>query len=179
MENTYFKGLDKALDDNCYIIVFNCSYGWPVVRVEKKNRETGEVELVSYAKNFNAIAALNTASYKIVDELGDKKDIIDSSEFTLIDGVLASGYTLHFYKLSNGQVLSTICCLGDNVPFDYIPVKSIMSNDVRTGLELLNVSLECFKDKHDSYFYDNLFNFVSEQTEPVKKHLKKSKSDLK
>ena len=178
MENIYFKGLDKALNDGCYIIVFNSSFRCPVVRVEKKNRETGEVELVSYAEHFNAISALNTASYKIVDELGDKKDNIDSSESTLIDRVLTSGYTLHFYKLSNGQVLSTICCHGCGL--SRIPVKSIISDDVQTGFKLLNASLEYFVDNEQSQnFYNNFYAFVVQQTAPVKARLRSLIKDSK
>ena len=179
MENIYFKGLDKALNDDCYIIVFYSIFGY-VVRVEKKNRETGEVELVSYAEHFNAISALNTASYKIVDELGVKKDNIDSSESTLIDRVLTSVYTLHFYKLSNGKFLSSICRYGDCNPFDYIPIKSIISNDVQTGFELLNASLECFVDNEQSHnFYNNFYDFVVQQTAPVKALQRSLKKDSK
>ncbi len=178
MENTYFKGLDNALDDNCYIIVYNEILGNAVALVKKKNTETGMEESVLSVEAGNVISALNTASYKI-DEAVYKKDVQKIVWLENINKVLDSGYTLHFYKLSNGQVLSTICCSGVNAPFDYIPVKSIMSKDVRTGLELLNVSLECFKDKQDSYFYDNFFNFVSEQTNAVKAYQKSLKSDSK
>ena len=167
MENIYFKGLDKALNDDCYIKVFNCAFNYPAVRVEKKNRENGEKSLYSYGEGVNVISALNIASCKIVDELGDKKDNIYSSESTLIDRVLTSGYTLHFYKLSNGQVLSTICCFGSGL--SYIPVKSIISDDVQTGFKLLNASLEYFVDNEQSHnFYNNFYAFVVRQTAPVK-----------
>lgn len=36
MEHIYFKGLEKSLNDGCYIKVFSCSMRYSVVRVEKK-----------------------------------------------------------------------------------------------------------------------------------------------
>lgn len=172
MENIYFKGLEEALNDNCYIKVFLCSLRHPVVRVEKKNKETKQEELVSYAENGNVISALNIASCKIIDELADSKDNIVLCENTLIDRVVGQGYTLHFFKLSNGQVLSTICSGGYG---HYIPVKSIISDDIQTGFETLNATLQEFDFDHGYDFMD----FVDKQTAPVKEYQKSLKSNSK
>ena len=167
MENIYFKGLEKALNDGCYIKVFSCSLRYPVVRVEKKNEETKEEELISYAENGNVISALNSASNKIIDELAEREN--DSRvwcENVLIDRVVEQGYTLHFFKLSNGQVLSTICGGGYG---NYIPVKSIIEDDIQTGFETLNATLQSFDFDRTYDFY----NFVESQTSPVYEYQKK------
>ena len=167
MENIYFKGLEKALNDGCYIKVFSCSLRYPVVRVEKKNEETKEEELISYAENGNVISALNSASNKIIDELAEREnDSIVWCENVLIDRVVEQGYTLHFFKLSNGQVLSTICGGGYG---NYIPVKSIIEDDIQTGFETLNATLQSFDFDRTYDFY----NFVESQTSPVYEYQKK------
>lgn len=172
MENIYFKGLEKALNENCYIKVFSCSLRYPVVRVERKNEKTKQEELVSYAENGNVISALNSASCKIIDELTDKKDIRVWCEKTLIDRVVEQGYTLHFFKLSNGQVLSTICCRRYG---NYIPVKSIITDDIQTGFETLNATLQSFDFDNGYDFMD----FVDKQTAPVETYQKSLKSNSK
>ncbi len=168
MENIYFKGLEKALNDGCYIKVFSCSMRYPVVRVEKKNDKTNQEELVSYAENGNVLAALNSASSKIIDELSEEK--IDATEIlcdrTLIDNTIEHGCTLHFFKLSNNKVLSMICASGLG---NYIPVKSIITDDIKDGFETLNVALQSFD-------FENTFNFyafVDSQKTPVYKHQEK------
>lgn len=168
MENIYFKGLEKALNDGCYINVFICSMKYPVVRVEKKNDETNQEELVSYAENGNVLASLNSASSKIVDELsGEKVDVSRVlCDRTLIDNVIEQGYTLHFFKLPNNKVLSTICAGGYG---NYIPVKSIITDDIKSGFETLNVTLQSF-DFEKTFDFDA---FVSSQTTPVYEYQKK------
>lgn len=167
MENIYFKGLEKSLNDGCYIKVFSCSLRYPVVRVEKKNQETNEEELVSYAENGNVIAALNGASSKIFDELSDEDKTYEAlwCKRTLIDKVVEQGYTLHFFKLSNGQVLSIICCKRCG---DYIPVKSIIADDIKTAFETLNAALQSFnfERKHDFH------NFVEREVSSVEAYKK-------
>lgn len=177
MENIYFKGLEKSLNDGCYIKVFSCSLRYPVVRVEKKSQETNEVELVSNAENGNVIAALNSASSKIIDELSDEDKTYETlwCKRTLIDKVVEQGYTLHFFKLSNGQVLSTICC---NRCGDYIPVKSIIADDIKTAFETLNAALQSFNFESKYDFH----NFVEREVSPVeayKKTLRKEKTKTK
>lgn len=165
MENIYFKGLEKALNDNCYVKVFSCSLRYPVVRVEKKNKETNEEELVSYSENGNVISALNCASCKIINELAAKKDDLIMCENTFIDKAVGYGYTLHFYKLSNGQVLSTICSGGYG---NYIPVNSVITDDIKTGFEILNAILQEFY-LEDGYSF---INFVKKQVAPVEAYQK-------
>lgn len=166
MENICFKGLEKALDEECYIKVFSCSMKYPVVRVEKKDKETGEEKLISYAENGNVVSALNSASNKIIDEVSNILDDKIWCERILIDRVVESGYTLHFFKLSNGQVLSTICVSGYG---NYIPVKSIIADDIKSGFETLNATLETFDFERTHDFYD----FVKRQTAPVEAYQKK------
>ena len=166
MENVFFKGLEKALNEGCYIKVFSCAMRYPVVRVEKKNKETNEEQLISYAENGNVLSALNSASNKIIDEISK----LDSGvclfcEWTLIDSVVERGYNLHFYKLSNGQVLSTIC---RNVYGNYVPVKSIISDDIQSGFEILNATLQPFDFERTEDFDD----FAYSQTNPVKEYQK-------
>ena len=172
MENIYFKGLEKALNDNCYIKVFSCSLRYPVVRVEKKNKETKQEELVSYAENGNVISALNSASCKIIDESDNNNGNKVWCENTLIDRAVGQGYTLHFFKLSNGQILSTICGGGYG---HYIPVKSIISDDIQTGFETLNATLQEFNFDNGYDFMD----FVDKQTAPVEAYQKSLKSSSK
>ena len=167
MENIYFKGLEKALVEECYIKVFSGVMRYPVVRVEKKDKETGEEKLISYAENGNVISALNSASSKIIDEVLDIPGDKIWCERVLIDRVVESGYTLHFFKLSNGQVLSTICA-GDGYG-NYIPIKSIIADEIKSGFEILNATLETFDFETTCDFYD----FVESQTAPVEAYQKK------
>ncbi len=166
MERIYFKGLEKSLNDGCYIKVFSCSMRYPVVRVEKKDIETGKEKLISYSENGNVLSALNTASNKIIDETANITDDRIWYDNTLIDKVIEQGYTLHFYKLSNNQVLATICGGGYG---HYIPVKSIIADDIQTSFETLNASLLPFNFDTPYDFYD----FVKSQTSPVEEYQKK------
>ncbi len=166
MENIFFKGLEKSLNEGCYIKVFSCSMRYPVVRVEKKDKETNEEQLISYAENGNVLAALNSASKKIIDEIS-KVDCgtILFCERTLIDNVVERGYDLHFYKLSNGQVLSTIC---RHTYGNYIPIKSIISDDIQSGFEMLNATLQPFDFERTEDFDD----FAYSQTDLVDEYQK-------
>lgn len=166
MEHVYFKGLEKALNDGCYIKVFSCSMRYPVVRVEKKDLETGKEQLVAYSENGNVLSALNDASSKIIDETSDISDDRIWCDNTLIDKVVVQGYTLHFFKLSNNQVLATICGGGYG---NYIPVKSIIADNIQTGFETLNATLLPFDFDRTHDFYD----FVESQTSPVEEYQKK------
>lgn len=167
MENIYFKGLEKALNDGCYIKVFSCSLRYPVVRVEKKN--DNKEELISYAEGGNVISTLNEASNNIINEISDNSKPIFCDN-TLIDNVVGQGYTLHFYKLSNKQVLSTICDRS-NENGTYIPLKSVITDDIKTGFETLNVSLSTFDFECPYDFYD----FAKSQTSVVEEYQKSLK----
>lgn len=82
---------------------------------------------------------------------------------------MEQGYTLHFFKLSNNQVLATICGGGHE---NYIPVKSIIADDIQTGFETLNASLLPFDFDRTYDFYD----FAESQTSPVKEYKKEISS---
>ena len=77
---------------------------------------------------------------------------------TFIDDAVGLGYTLHFFKLSNNQVLSTICCAGGSG--NYISVKSVITDDIKNCFELLNKTLQVFGFDRT---YD-FVNFLSSQT---------------
>lgn len=170
MENVFFKGLEKSLNDGCYIKIFSCSMRYPVARVERKNNETNEDELVAYAENGNVLSVLNSASSKIIDEVSKIQDDKIWCERTLIDNVIEKGYTLHFFKLSNGQVLSTICGGGYG---NYIPIKSIITDNIQSGFETLNATLQPFDFEHTHDFDD----FVCNQIDSVKEYQKTIKQN--
>ena len=180
MENIYFKGLDKALNDGCQIQVISCLFGGHAVVVERIDKKTKQYRPVLIVEISNVISALNEASFKFFNESGDKMSNIDSSENTLIDIVLDLGFSLQFYKSSDGQVSSEIFTRDDKDLFNYIPILSIKSNDLKTGFELLNASLECFVDNEQPHnFYNNFHDFVKQQTAPVEARLRSLKKDSK
>ena len=180
MENIYFKGLDKALNDGCQIQVISCLFGGHGVVVERIDKKTKQYSPVLIVEVSNVISALNEASFKFFNELGDKMSNMDSSENTLLDKVLDFGFSLRFYKSSDGQVSSEIFTHDDKDPFNYIPILSIKSNDLKTGFELLNASLECFVDNEQPHnFYNNFYDFVEQQTATVKACQRSLKKDSK
>ena len=63
MKNTYFKGLEKALNYDCYIKLFAHSPGHPVVRVETKHSKEEKAKLISFYEGFNILSALNGTFY--------------------------------------------------------------------------------------------------------------------
>ena len=163
MENIFFKGLEKSLNEGCYIKVFGCPTKYSVARVEKKDKETNEVQLISYAENCNVLATLNSASNKIIDETSKKDSgTMIFCERTLIDDAVERGYNLHFYKLSDGQVLSAICYM---VNGKCIPIKSIISDNVQSGFEMLNETLQPF----DFRVPGNFDEFVYNQNDPIRR----------
>ena len=179
MENIYFKGLDKALNDGCQIQVISCLFGCHSVVVERIDNETKQYSPVLIVEVSNVISALNKAFFNFFNELGDKMSNMDSSEHTLIDEVLDFGFSLQF-KSSDGQVSSEIFTRDDKDPFNYIPILSIKSNDLKTGFELLNASLECFVDNEQpDNFYNNFYDFVKQQTAPVEARQRILKKDSK
>ena len=166
MENIYFKGLEKALNEGAYIKVFNCSLRYPVARVEKKKDD--KVELISYAENGNVIAVLNQASSNIISEI-EGKGVVSCDNIAL-DNVLYQGYTLHFFKLSNDKVLSMVCSFGiDN----YIPIKSIISDSIEDGFETLNcIFNELNIDKEGYLEFEKTINKQTNNVEKIQKILK-------
>ena len=183
MKNMFFKGLNKALDEGSYIKVFSCSLRYPVVRVEKKNTETNEVELISYAENGNVLSALNSASIKIVNELLKEEKGIWCDR-TSLDKVVEQGYPLRFYKLPYGHVLSMICSFEYG---DYVPLVSVMSNNLKNGFEMLNAVISSYEDKCknvNKFFQENniamryeITDLMNLQAKPVKGLVKTRKSN--
>lgn len=172
INNVYFKGLEQALNDGCYIKVFICAERYPVVRVEKKDKETGEEKLVSYAEMGNVLSVLNNASNKIIDEVSEISDDKIWCERLLLDKVVDRGYTLHFFKLADGQVLSTICTGGYG---NYIPIKTVMAADIKTSFGTLNATLKTFDFESSHDFHD----FAESQTAPILEYRKQKKLQKK
>lgn len=159
MENIYFKGLQKALNNSCYIKVFSCGMRYPVARVEK-NKDHDRVELISYAEGGNILSVLNSASNKIVAEIttqGLNNPIW--CERTFIDDIVDQGYTLHFYKLSNNKILSMIC---SGRYENYIPLKSVITDDIKSGFETLNATLQSFKSNDFLQFAESQIKTINE-----------------
>lgn len=153
MEKYYFKGLEKALNDGCYIIVSIDTMNFPNVYVERKN-EDGNNETIAYAMGRNIHQILTVASKQIIDEFENNKDNEKNlnCENSLIDGVLKQEhYDLCFFKLANGEVLSTICKSGT---LNNIPIMSIMTDDIKTGFEGLNTILQDYALNKNNNFSD-------------------------
>lgn len=159
MMNMYLKGLDKALNEGCYIKVFCCSMNYPIVRVEKKNNESDTLELIAYAEGNNVLGTLNKASNNIINEDAYASSSTIIYERTFLDDVIRNGYTLRFYKLNNDRVLSAICTRSKKA----IVIESIISNELETGLKDLNESLQMY--------YNNTYQF-SEHAKDVLKYKK-------
>lgn len=157
MMNMYLKGLDKALNEGCYIKAFCCSMNYPIVRVEKKNNESDALELIAYAEHNNVLGALNKASNNIINEDAYTSSSTIICERTFLDDVIRNGYTLRFYKLNNDKILSAICTRGKKA----IVIESIISNNLESGLKDLNESLQMY--------YNNTSQF-SEHAKDVLKY---------
>ena len=163
------EGLEKSLNEGCYIRVSSfTTYSTPYskVSVEKKDLETWAIKLIATAENENILLTLYGASKKIIDETENILDDENLGKRTLIDKNLEQGYELLFFKLANGKVLTTICDSGFG---NFIPIKSIMSDDIITGFDTLNATCPPFE--FDRTF--GAYGFVEEQTTPVKEYQKK------
>lgn len=155
MRDMYLKGLSLALEDGCYIKVFCCSMHYPIVRVEKLNEETGTTELVAYAEHNNVLCALNDASNNIINEAENAPESGIICERTFLDDVIRTGYTLRFYKLNNGNILSSICTRGEKA----IVIDCVISNSLESGIKDLNESLEMY--------YNDTYHFYKHAKEVV------------
>lgn len=104
--------------------------------------------------NNNILNSLINLSNKIEFELSLSDEEKANYESTLIDKLVENGYSLHFYRFPNFQILSTIC--SGNTKDGYIPVKSVITSDIKTGFITLNESLKIIpQDKF-------IFNFKNE-----------------
>lgn len=137
MKEKKFKGLEKALSEGCYIIVNNNYLNYPMVRVEKVNKITKKESLEIIVDNANVLAALNSASNKIINQM--KKEVVFYDRCNL-DSVVEDGYYINIYKLSNEKILSSICEYSSNAikKDSYNPVLSVITDDIYTGVITLN-----------------------------------------
>lgn len=157
MKNLYFEGLEQLLNQGYHISVFNCGTDCSVVRVEKGAPRLDDEELACYVEGANVISVLNQASSEIAGKFFQKEKEVYYNE-TLIDQVLKLGYTLHFFKVLNNQVLAVIC--GGEYK-NYIPIINKVTDTIETGLRDLNYFLGWF-NFNDAY---DFYNFVSNQSE--------------
>lgn len=172
MQNVYCKALDDALKDGCFIRVFLCGQRYPVTRVEKLIPETGMNDLVSYYESVTVINGLFGAAKKFLTEF--MTEDADISEFECLGierEVGLRGYTLHLMGLPNGKVLAMIC--SDSHP-NYIPVKSVIEDNVQNALELLNTVLLKF-----DFSTCDFIRFADDQSEPVYEYYKKKREEKK
>lgn len=164
MKKTYFKGLQKALMEGCYVKVFRSAASMVTARVEKKCGNM-QPELIVYSENGSTLSVLNSASNQIINELLEIADFNGFMLFhqTLLDRFISQGYSLHFYKLSNNQILTSLCTGSRG---NYIPLKSIITDDIEDGFETLNASLVLFNEEL------NLHDWASSHVAPVYEHQK-------
>lgn len=170
VENAYCKMLDNAFKDKCFANVFLCGQRYPVTRVEKVNPGQKEYDLVSYYESGYVIDGLFGAAKKFMTENIEitKKD----GEFECLgieQEVGLRGYTLHCMGLSDSRVLAMVC---NSCYPNYIPLKSVIANNVCDALKLLNHVLLQF-DFNTSDF----MRFADEQSEPVFKYYENKKQD--
>ena len=156
-----FTGLEKLLNEGCYIKAFSCSLHYPIVRVEKKEAKNEKEKLIAYAEGNTILSALNDANNEI-SNIPLENLAVEKLENDLVDRVIKQGYTLYLYKLSNQQVLATICGVNDN---HYIPIKSVISDDITTSYEELNASLTSFN--LDYYGPTAFYLFAESQMEAI------------
>ena len=165
MKNINFTGLEKALDDGCYIKVFSSSMHYPVVRVEKKS-DNNEEKLVAYAEGGSVLDALNEASAEILNISLEKQEEEDYFSSDLVNRVVKQGYFLQFFKLANKQVLATICG-GDSS--HYIPIKTVINSDIKSTYQELNASLSSLNMNY--YGPISFYLFAESQMEPINNFL--------
>jgi len=183
MKKIYFKGLEKALNEGCTIRVWNDSDGSPCTAVYKDIKETSGRKFASYAGGFSVVSSLLGASNNLEHEVDDYLFGYGSIKSN-IDKALNSicPIALYFFKLANSQVLTTIC-----YEINYgnpIPVKSVITEDIKTGLKTLNATLKEFKFElikpEVDAFQDRLNNFdyfVIDQSKPVLEYQEKLKQE--
>ena len=150
MEN--LKGLEEYLNKGCYIRVIRDQsdiHGRILTKVLKKYNKSTKTEMViAFSKTYNILSGLSAISL-VKAEKGaplHKKLQTEMQERILIDELLKAknaDYSVHFYKLSNNQYLSTICVKPPTG--EYIPLQSIITDTILSGIRILNEALNRIK----------------------------------
>lgn len=161
-----FKGLEKVLayERFCYIKVFKNSDCEKEIQLIEKNPIKEQTILIERSNNI--LIGLTNLSQKFIFEKIYVDGKVDDVDTTLVDELVENGYSLHFYKLANFQILSTIC--SGNSKDGYIPVKSVITSDIKTGFMTLNESLKQIPKE----FISNFHNSVKQHESSVKVYQK-------
>ena len=142
MENMNFKGLEKKLEQGCYIRICKTVNNFIYVKLIQKNLKSNKEKIILFDVSENIIKGLNTISCHI-----ENNENYIKGETTLIDRLIKQGdCSLHFYRLDNGQLLASICIMNNE---QYIPVKSVIVDGIVTGIETLN---SCLHKKSKAQF---------------------------
>jgi len=153
MKNIYFKGLEKKLSEGYYIIA--CYGNNNQIRAYTLSKDN--VTMENQSVNENIITCLNEMSLRVLDERPRGKGPINGKK-TLIDLIISEPvYTLHFYKLANDKVLTSICKSSNG---EYIPVKSVITEDIKSGMETMNGALRKLYVTEEKENF--LYNFYGE-----------------
>ena len=176
MQNINFEGLEEALKNECYIKVYGSDTSGSIRNIgviEKKDKIFKKKKTITRAVGGNVIRTLSrlSISYCHIDEieyvnklsLDELEDMFYNE--TAIDKILKRDCnSLQLYRLSNGQILSAICTLYNG---ESIPIKAIISDDVLSGFEFLNATINCYDN------IDDFMKFVDSQVLPIKEHKKR------
>jgi hypothetical protein len=148
-ESKYFEGLRKLLNQDCSIKIFSCSLRFPVIIVERETEEK-ENSQVAYEEGGNILSLLMSVSNAIVDNTENTTDIMELPTMSL-DSVVQNGRSLHFWKLSENQILSAIC--SDH--FGRLTIKKgVITDSIASGLLELNNSFISLNDYDNPQFID-------------------------
>lgn len=138
MKETYFEGLEKLLTRDCYINIYNSKEKYPVMEIKNINKETEEEELIYYAPAGTVMSALSSASNNFLDE--KTSDNLEYEKKIKLDDVLVLGFIIQIFRLPNNQVLSLIY----DSTVSNIPVKTVLGDNIRNSIEILNNTLHSF-----------------------------------
>jgi len=174
MEN--LKGLEEYLNEGCFIIVGKGLTPQRKIVSTVLKKDNGRFDVVAQTEGCNVLTTLSQQSLikieskeKLYKLLGCINDSI------LMDELLQSHeicYSLHFYKLSNEQYLSTICMPSSTE--GHIPLQSIITNTILEGIQILNDTLMRIEREHplqpfvEYQYYGFRQNFRRENASYVK-----------
>ena len=162
-----FKGLQKLLayEHFCYIKVSSSNCEQKLIQVVE--RTPIKEQAVMNETSNNILTGLTNLSQRLAFEMLDVDGKSENCEANFIDELVENGYSLHFYRLANFQVLSTIC--SGNAKEGYIPVKSVITRDIKAVFDTLNESL---KQIPQDKFIFNFRNQIYEHEASVREYQK-------
>ena len=137
MKETYFKGLEKILTNDCYINIYKSKEKYPVMEIKSINK-FNEEELIYYAPTGTIMSALSAASNNFLDEKRDNN--LEPEKKIKLDDVLVLGFIIQIFRLPNNQILSFIY----EPSVRNIPVKTVLGDNIKNSIEILNDTLQSF-----------------------------------